>query len=58
MKLGSGKNKYTVKFKYSKTGRITIKNVYADTLEQAKTLFDREYKDFEIEIINWRTSNE
>lgn len=51
MKLGNGKNKYTVKFKYSNTGRITIKNVYADNLMEARILFNKEYQDYQVEII-------
>lgn len=53
MKLGNGKNKYTIKFKYIKTGRIAIKNVYADNLMEARILFNKEYKDFQVEIIDW-----
>ena len=52
MKLGKGKNKYKIKFKYLKTGRISIKNVYADNIEEAKTLFDEEYKNYKVEVIN------
>lgn len=52
MKLGSGKNKYKIKFKYIENGRITIKNVYADSTEEAMKLFNKEYKDFKIEIIS------
>lgn len=52
MKLGYGKNKYKIKFKYIETERTTIKNVYADSIEEAKRLFDNEYEDYKIEIIN------
>ena len=60
MKLGNGKNKYTIKFKYSKTGRVAIKNVYADDLMEARILFNKEYRDYEVEIIdwNWRTNSD
>lgn len=51
MKLGNGKNRYTIKFKYSKTGRIAIKNVYADDLMEARILFNKEYQDYQVEII-------
>ena len=53
MKLGNGKNKYTIKFKYSKTGQIAIKNVYADDLMEAIRLFNKEYQGYEVEIIDW-----
>lgn len=36
VKLGTGKNKYKFKFIYEMTNRTTIKNVYADTIEEAK----------------------
>lgn len=52
LKLGDGKNKYKIKFKYIETGRTTIKNVYADSIEEAMKLFNEEYKDFKIEIIS------
>ena len=45
MKLGTGKNKYKFKFKYEITDRTTIKNVYADSLEEAKELFAGYYKE-------------
>ncbi len=45
MKLGTGKIKYKFKFKYEITDRTTIKNVYADSLEEAKELFAEYYKD-------------
>lgn len=45
MKLGTGKNKYKFKFIYEMTNRTTIKNVYADTIEEAKKLFEEYYKD-------------
>lgn len=51
MKLGNGKNKYKIKLKYIETGRITIKNVYADNLMEARKLFNKEYQDYQIEII-------
>lgn len=52
MKLGKGKNKYKIKFKYLETGRTSIKNVYADNKEEAQTLFDEEYKNYKVEVIN------
>lgn len=52
MKLGDGKNKYKIKFKYSNTGRIAIKNVYADNLMEARILFNEEYQDYQVEIID------
>ena len=45
MKLGTGKNKYKFKFKYELTNRTTVKNVYADGLEEAINLFEEYYKD-------------
>ena len=54
MKLGNGKNKYTIKFRYSRTGRIAIKNVYADNLMEARILFNKEYQDYQVEIIDWK----
>lgn len=52
MKLGKGNKIYKFKFKYIETGRIAIKNVYAETIEEAKKLFDEEYKNYKIEKIN------
>ena len=51
MKLGTGNNKYKIKFKYIETGRISIKNVYADNIEEAKRLFNKEYESFEVEVL-------
>lgn len=51
MKLGTGNNKYKIKFKYIETGRISIKNVYADNIEEAKRLFAEKYKDLNIEVL-------
>ena len=45
MKLGTGKIKYKFKFIYEITNRITIKNVYANNIEEAKKLFEEYYKD-------------
>ncbi len=45
MKLGNGKIKFKFKFVYKLTGRVAIKYVYADTLEEAKALFSKEYSD-------------
>ena len=50
MKLGNGSNKYKIKFKFIETERIAIKNVYADTLEEAKKLFKEEYKNYKVKI--------
>ena len=46
MKLGNGKIKFKFKFVYELTGRVAIKYVYADTLEEAKELFESEYAAF------------
>lgn len=46
MKLGTGKNKYKFKIIYELTNRVTIKNVYADNIEEALNLFDEYYKDY------------
>ena len=46
MKLGTGKNKYKFKFIYELTNRVTVKNVYADNIEDAKKLFEEYYKDY------------
>ena len=51
MKLGTGNNKYKIKFKYKENSRIAIKNVYADSLEEAKRLFKEKYKDLDIEVL-------
>lgn len=51
MKLGNGNNKYKIKFKYSENGRIAIKNVYANNLMEARILFNKHYKDFQVEIL-------
>lgn len=51
MKLGTGNCKYKIKFKYKENSRIAIKNVYADSLEEAKTLFKEKYKDLDIEVL-------
>ena len=51
MKLGTGSNKYKIKFKNLETGRVSIKNVYADNIEEAKRLFNKEYESFEVEVL-------
>lgn len=51
MKLGTGNNKYKIKFKYKENSRIAIKNVYADNIEEAKRLFTEKYKDLDIEVL-------
>ena len=51
MKLGTGSNKYKIKFKNLETGRVSIKNVYADNIEEAKRLFNKEYENFDIEVL-------
>ena len=51
MKLGTGNNKYKIKFKYKENSRIAIKNVYADNIEEAKILFKEKYKDLDIEVL-------
>lgn len=51
MKLGTGNNKYKIKFKYKENSRIAIKNVYADDIEEAKRLFNKEYESFEVEVL-------
>ena len=43
MKLGNGMIKFKFKFVYKSTGRVAIKYVYADTLEEAKSLFSKVY---------------
>ena len=51
MKLGTGNNKYKIKFKNLETGRVSIKNVYADNIEEAKRLFNEKYINYNVEII-------
>jgi len=58
MKLGNGNNKYKIKFKYINTGRTSIKNVYADSKEDAMQLFNKEYINYSIEIISLEEINE
>ena len=49
-KFGNGNTKYTIKFKYIQTNITSIKNVYADSEEEALKLFNEMYKDYKIEI--------
>lgn len=51
MKLGTGNKKYKFKFKYIDYGATSIKNIYADTEAEARNLFDTEYKNFKVEIL-------
>lgn len=51
MKLGIGNNKYKIKFKNLETGRVSIKNVYADNIEEAKRLFAEKYKNLDIAVL-------
>lgn len=51
MKLGTGNYKYKIKYKYKENGRIAIKNVYADNIEEAKRLFAEKYKNLDIEVL-------
>lgn len=51
MKLGTGKNKYRIKLMYIERERITNKNVYADSEEEAMKLFKEHYKNFNIKIL-------
>lgn len=51
MKLGTGNKKYKVRFKYLDTGRVTIKNVYANNEEEAINLFKKVYKNYCINVI-------
>ena len=46
MKLGNGRIKFKFKFIYESTNIIAIKYVYADSLEEAKTLFNEKYSDY------------
>lgn len=52
MKLGNGNNKYKIKFKYTNTGKTSIKNVYADDKMEARILFNKEYRDYQVEILS------
>lgn len=52
MKLGTGNKKYKIKLKYLDTGRVTIKNVYADSEEEAMSLFKEEYKNYCVNVIS------
>ena len=49
-KLGTGTVKYKIKFTYTDTNRSAIKYVYANTVEEAKELFNNYYKDFKVQI--------
>lgn len=56
-KLGTGNKKYKVKFIYTDTNRSAIKYVYADTIEEAKELFNNYYKDFKVQIKEIKEEN-
>ena len=56
-KLGTGNKKYKVKFIYSDTNRSAIKYVYANTVEEAKELFNNYYKDFKVQIKEIKEEN-
>lgn len=57
-KLGTGNKKYKVKFIYAETKRSAIKYVYANTIEEAKELFNNYYKDYKIKIKEIKEENE
>ena len=56
-KLGRGTVKYKIKFIYTDTNRSAIKYVYADTIEEAKELFNNYYKDFKVQIKEIKEEN-
>ena len=56
-KLGTGTVKYKIKFIYTNTNRSAIKYVYADTIEEAKELFNNYYKDFKVQIKEIKEEN-
>ena len=49
-KLGTGTVKYKIKFIYTDTNRSAIKYVYANTVEEAKDIFNNFYKGYKIKI--------
>lgn len=49
-KLGIGIKKFKIKFQYTDTKRTAIKYVYADTLEEARKIFNNYYKNYKVEI--------
>lgn len=48
---GIGNKKYKFKFEFKNNKRITVKNIKADNLEQARKLFNAIYKDYNVEIL-------
>lgn len=56
-KIGTGTVKYKIKFIYTNTNRSAIKYVYADTIEEAKELFNNYYKDFKVQIKEIKEEN-
>ena len=59
MKLGNGKIKFKFKFVYELTGRVAIKYVYANSLEEAKVLFSEKYSDcLDVRILDIFIMNE
>lgn len=56
-KLGTGNKKYKVKFIYAETKRSAIKYVYANTVEEAKDIFNNFYKGYKIKIKEIKEEN-
>lgn len=48
---GIGNKKYKFKFEFKNNKRITVKNIKANNLEQARKLFNAIYKDYNVEIL-------
>ena len=57
MKLGTGNINYKFKFIYKDNNRVAIKNVYSNNIYEALNLFNNEYKNYNIEIVDIKIVN-
>lgn len=51
MKLGNGSKKFKIKFMFTDNERVSIKNVYADCIDDAIELFIKKYESFSVKIL-------